>query len=55
VPGPLALIDPHGDLADTVLGHVPRHRTNETIAFDARDREFPLAFNPLACTHGYFV
>ena len=47
----LALIDPHGDLADTILEHVPKHRTNDTIAFDAGDREFPLAFNPLACSH----
>jgi hypothetical protein len=47
----LALVDPHGDLADTILEHVPKHRTNETIAFDAGDRAFPLAFNPLACSH----
>ena len=45
----LALVDPHGDLADAILEHVPRQRTNEVIVFDAGDREFPLAFNPLAC------
>jgi hypothetical protein len=47
----LALIDPHGDLAETILDQVPKHRTNEAIAFDAGDRAFPLAFNPLACSH----
>ncbi len=42
----LALVDPHGDLADAILDQVPKHRTNETIAFDAGDRAFPLTFNP---------
>lgn len=45
----VGLIDPHGDLADTVLKHIPRHRTNDVILFDAADREFAISFNPLAC------
>lgn len=45
----LALIDPHGDLADAVLNCVPRNRTNDAIVFDAGDRDYPLAFNPLQC------
>lgn len=45
----LALLDPHGDLADAVLGAVPRHRTNDVIVFDAGDRAYPPSFNPLAC------
>ena len=45
----LALVDPHGDLADAILEHIPRRRTNDVIVFDAGDREFPLAYNPLAC------
>jgi hypothetical protein len=44
-----ALVDPHGDLAESVLASVPRHRTNEVLLFDAGDREYPLAFNLLAC------
>jgi len=44
----VALIDPHGDLAESVLALVPRHRINDVVAFDAGDRAFPLAFNPLA-------
>ncbi len=43
----VALIDPHGDLADTVVTLVPRRRTNEVVLFDAGDRAYPLAFNPL--------
>jgi len=45
----LALIDPHGDLAQTILDAVPSHRTNDVVLFDAGDRDFPLAFTPLAC------
>jgi hypothetical protein len=45
----VALIDPHGDLAESVLHSVPAHRTNDVVLFDAGDRDFPLAYNPLAC------
>ena len=45
----LALVDPHGDLADAVLDAVPSHRTNDVILFDAGDRDYPLSFNVLAC------
>lgn len=45
----LCLIDPHGDLAEAVLGLVPPERTNDIILFDAGDREHAVAFNPLAC------
>jgi hypothetical protein len=45
----VALVDPHGDLAETILDCVPSKRTNEVVVFDAGDRHFPLAFNPLAC------
>ncbi len=45
----VALVDPHGELADSLLDCVPPHRTNDVVVFDAGDRGFPLAFNPLAC------
>ena len=45
----LALIDPHGDLADAILDTVPAQRTNEVVLFDAGDREYAVAFNPLSC------
>ena len=45
----VALVDPHGDLADSILDCVPPYRTNDVVVFDAGDRGFPLAFNPLAC------
>jgi hypothetical protein len=43
------LVDPHGDLADSLVGLVPKQRTNDVILFDAGDREFVVGFNPLAC------
>lgn len=45
----LCLVDPHGDLAESVLRLVPSHRTNDVISFDASDREVVVPFNPLAC------
>lgn len=43
----VAVVDPHGDLADAVLNFVPSHRTNEVVIFDPADRDFPVAFNML--------
>ncbi|MCA9123959.1 MAG: type IV secretion system DNA-binding domain-containing protein [Planctomycetaceae bacterium] len=45
----VALLDPHGDLAEQILTWVPRVRTNDICYFDAGDQAFPIAFNPLAC------
>ena len=47
----VALIDPHGDLAETVTATVPRYRTNDVVLFDAADRIHPVAFNPLDCRY----
>jgi hypothetical protein len=45
----VGLIDPHGDLADALVGLVPKHRTNDVILFDAGNPASVLGFNPLAC------
>ena len=45
----LCVIDPHGDLVESVLDSVPRHRTNDVVHFSAADRDWPVAFNPLHC------
>lgn len=45
----VCLVDPHGDLAEAMLAHIPSHRTNEVIFFDAADRSLAIPFNPLAC------
>ncbi len=44
----VALLDPHGDLAEAVLAHVPRSRTNDLVYINPADIERPIGFNPLA-------
>lgn len=45
----VCLIDPHGDLAEAVMGVIPSERTNDVIVFDVGDSEHAVGFNPLAC------
>jgi hypothetical protein len=44
----LAVLDPHGDLAEAVLLHVPRNRTNDLVYLNPADNERPIGFNPLS-------
>jgi hypothetical protein len=44
-----ACIEPHGDLADSILELIPRSRTNDVVLFDVGDASHPLSFNLLAC------
>jgi hypothetical protein len=43
----LALLDPHGDLAERVLGIIPESRRADLISFNVPDASHPLGFNPL--------
>ncbi len=43
----LALLDPHGDLADKILGVIPRHRIDDVIVIDPSDEQFIVPFNVL--------
>jgi len=47
----LALIDPHGDLAEDILNYVPKRRINDVIYFNPADTEYPIPLNPLADVH----
>lgn len=47
----LAVIDPHGDLARTLLDHIPPGRRNDVIYFDPGDLAHPLGLNPLEKLH----
>jgi len=44
----VGLLDPHGDLVKSVLRHIPQHRLDDVILFDAADTEYPFALNILA-------
>jgi hypothetical protein len=43
----VGVIDPHGDLADDILDHIPRHRAEEVVYFDPSDLEHPIGMNLL--------
>jgi hypothetical protein len=43
----LCVIDPHGDLVEKVLGHVPKSRVEDVIVFDPSDTSRPLGMNML--------
>src|SRR5262245_23133928 len=43
----LALLDPHGDLVQSVLRAVPDKRKDDLIYFNVSDIGNPLGFNPL--------
>jgi type IV secretory pathway TraG/TraD family ATPase VirD4 len=42
------LIDPHGDLAETVVSRIPQKRINDVIYFDPADLSYSLGYNPLS-------
>ncbi|MCK4919157.1 MAG: DUF87 domain-containing protein, partial [Candidatus Pacebacteria bacterium] len=41
----VAVIDPHGDLAEAVLNFVPASRINDVVYFNPADVDYPIAFN----------
>lgn len=42
------VIDPHGDLVDSIFGHIPSPQDENVILFDVADEENPIGFNPLS-------
>ena len=44
----VGLIDPHGDLAEELLHHIPPRRANHLVYFNPGDLEFPIGLNLLA-------
>ncbi|MDR0370060.1 MAG: type IV secretion system DNA-binding domain-containing protein [Candidatus Peribacteria bacterium] len=43
----LCILDPHGELVDTIVESIPSHRINDVILFDISDTEYPIGFNLL--------
>ena len=41
----VAVVDPHGDLAEKVMKFIPADRVNDIIYFNPSDTDFPIAFN----------
>ena len=46
----VGVIDPHGDLANDILDHIPSHRIEDVAYFNPADMEFPVGFNLLGST-----
>ena len=47
----LAVIDPHGDVSETLLDYIPKERIQDVIYFNPADTEHPIGFNPLHGIH----
>jgi len=47
----LAIVDPHGDLAESLLHFIPETRIKDVIYFNPADMNHPIAFNPLESVH----
>src|SRR6185436_15568416 len=43
----VGVIDPHGDLIEDILLHIPPERAKDVILFDPKDTQRPLGFNML--------
>ena len=43
----IGIIDPHGDLSESILDFIPRERIKDVIYLNGCDTTYPIAFNPL--------
>lgn len=48
----VAVVDPHGDLAETILRHIPEERIKDVIYMNPDDLEYPIGMNLLELTPG---
>ena len=48
----VAVLDPHGDLAESLLGYVPEHRIKDVIYFNPDDVGYPIGMNLLELPEG---
>ena len=46
----VAVLDPHGDLIEAILGRIPSGRIHDVALFDPSDENYPVGFNIL-CAH----
>ena len=44
----VAVLDPHGDLINRILGIIPESRINDVVLVDPSDSEYPVGFNILS-------
>src|SRR2546429_737221 len=48
----LAVIDPHGDLINTVLSEIPEERINDVVLLNPDDEDYPIGLNIMEISQG---
>ncbi|PKL31004.1 hypothetical protein CVV43_04475 [Candidatus Saccharibacteria bacterium HGW-Saccharibacteria-1] len=48
----VAVIDPHGDMAETLLENIPEDRIKDVVYFNPDDLDYPIGLNLLELTEG---
>ena len=43
----ICVIDPHGDLSETLLNYIPKNRIEDVIYLNVTDTDYPISFNPI--------
>ncbi len=43
----VGFVDPHGDMAESLLRYIPKERIEDVIYFNPADLEYPIAFNAI--------
>lgn len=46
----VCVVDPHGDLIEDILAHIPKERAKDVVLFDPSDTERPMGLNLLEAT-----
>ena len=44
----VGVLDPHGDLIDQLIGHIPKERFPDVVYVDPSDEDYPIGFNILS-------
>jgi len=45
----IIVIDPHGDLVNSIIAHMPERRLSNTYLLDLKDRAYPFGLNAFTC------
>ncbi len=47
----VGILDPHGDLAETIIDYIPKNRINDVCFFNPADKDYTYPLNPLEVTN----
>ena len=47
----IIVIDPHGDLVNSIIYHMPERRLSKTYLLDLKEREYPFGLSVFACSN----